>query len=76
LSRTDVKLTVEVLGQTLTREEAEQLHYALGTALGLSSPKPPGPIYRTPKKIPSWDELAPRAPNPVWCHEDQLTLPL
>jgi hypothetical protein len=74
LSRTEVDLKVTVLGQTLSREEAEQLYYALGKALG----KAPAatPPYITPKKIPSWDELAPRAPNPVWCHEHQLTLPL
>jgi hypothetical protein len=73
LNKTDVDLKVEVLGQTLSREEAEQLHYALGEALGLSRLTPP---YSAPKKIPSWDELAPWAPNPVWCHEHQLTLPL
>lgn len=62
----EVEVTIKVLGQELTRAQAEELYFQLGAALGKSKEpshrpwRPPEPPY-----------------TPVWCRTtgDQMELP-
>lgn len=52
-TKVEVQSTIKVLGQKLTRAEAEELYYNLQRELKLHRP-PPGTIIKIVRERPSW----------------------